>query len=82
MRCPDAAAKATQAAAPEAAKAATAATRRIARMLRTTVPPRGLPAGPPLPIYAHIMLARPRTLPTGFIAPCPDKLPSGSQIAA
>jgi bifunctional non-homologous end joining protein LigD len=34
-----------------------------------------------LPIYAHIMLARPRTLPTGFIAPClPTKahtLPSG-----
>ena len=36
---------------------------------------------PPLPIYTHIMLARPRTLPTGFIAPClPTKahtLPSG-----
>jgi bifunctional non-homologous end joining protein LigD len=34
-----------------------------------------------LPIYANIMLARPRTLPTGFIAPClPTKahtLPSG-----
>jgi hypothetical protein len=44
-------------------------------------------AGPPRArghcylIYAHIMLARPRTLPTGFIAPClPAKahtLPSG-----
>jgi hypothetical protein len=39
------------------------------------------PQPPSLPIYAHIMLARPRTLPTGFIAPClPTKvytLPSG-----
>jgi len=38
---------------------------------------------PQLPIYTHIMLARPRTLPIGFIAPClPIKvhtLPSGSQ---
>ena len=36
---------------------------------------------PPLPIYAHIMLARLRTLPTGFVSPClPTKthtLPSG-----
>jgi ATP-dependent DNA ligase len=44
-------------------------------------PPRGFQPQPPLPIYAHIMLARPRTLPTGFIAPClPTKvhtLPSG-----
>src|SRR5262249_33217704 len=44
--------------------------------------PRGaFQARPPLPVYAHIMLARPRTLPTGFIAPClptkTDKLPSG-----
>jgi hypothetical protein len=34
-----------------------------------------------LPIYAHIMLARPRTLQTGFIAPClptnTHTLPSG-----
>jgi hypothetical protein len=31
---------------------------------------------PPLPVYAQIMLARARTLPTGFIAPClpPDWL--------
>src|SRR5262249_35261778 len=38
---------------------------------------------PPLPIYPDIMLARSRTLPTGFIAPClPTKahtLPSGGQ---
>jgi hypothetical protein len=33
-------------------------------------PPRAFQPRPPLPIYAHIMLARPRTLPTGFIAPC------------
>jgi len=32
--------------------------------------PRAFQPRPPLPIYAHIMLARPRTLPTGFIAPC------------
>jgi len=47
------------------------------------VPPRAFQPRPPLPIYAHIMLARPRTLPTGFIAPClptkTDKLPSGGQ---
>ena len=46
-------------------------------------PPRAFQPRPPLPIYAHIMLARPRTLPTGFIAPClptkTDKLPSGGQ---
>jgi hypothetical protein len=44
-------------------------------------PPRAFQPRPPLPIYAHIMLARPRTLPTGFGAPClptkTDKLPSG-----
>ena len=44
-------------------------------------PPRPFQPRPPLPIYAHIMLARPRTLPTGFIAPClptkADTLPSG-----
>jgi ATP-dependent DNA ligase len=44
-------------------------------------PPRPFQPRPPLPIYVHIMLARPRTLPTGFIAPClPTKartLPSG-----
>jgi ATP-dependent DNA ligase len=44
-------------------------------------PPRAFQPRPPLPIYAHIMLAPPRTLPTGFIAPClPAKvhtLPSG-----
>jgi len=44
-------------------------------------PPRAFQPRPQLPIYAHIMLARPRTLPTGFIAPClPTKvhtLPSG-----
>jgi ATP dependent DNA ligase domain len=37
---------------------------------------------PPVPIFPRIMLGRPRTLPTGFIAPClptkTDKLPSGS----
>jgi len=47
------------------------------------VPPRAFQPRPLLPIYAHIMLARPRTLPTGFIAPClptkTDKLPSGGQ---
>src|SRR5215471_12998075 len=47
------------------------------------VPPRAFQPRPPLPIFPHIMLARPRTLPTGFIAPClptkTDKLPSGSQ---
>jgi ATP-dependent DNA ligase len=46
-------------------------------------PLRAFQLRPQLPIYAHIMLARPRTLPTGFIAPClptkTDKLPSGSQ---
>ena len=45
--------------------------------------PRAFQARPPLPIYPRIMLARPRTLPTGFIAPClPTKahtLPSGGQ---
>jgi bifunctional non-homologous end joining protein LigD len=44
-------------------------------------PPRAFQPRPPLPIYPRIMLARPRTLPTGFIAPClPTKahtLPSG-----
>ena len=34
-----------------------------------------------MPIYAHIMLSRPRPLPTGFFAPClptkADMLPSG-----
>jgi ATP-dependent DNA ligase len=44
-------------------------------------PPRAFQSRPSLPIYAHVMLARPRTLPTGFIAPClPTKvhtLPSG-----
>jgi bifunctional non-homologous end joining protein LigD len=43
--------------------------------------PRAFQPQPPLPIYAHIMLARPRTLPTGFIAPClptnAHTLPSG-----
>ena len=38
---------------------------------------------PPVPIFPRIMLGRPRTLPTGFIAPClptkTEKLPSGSQ---
>src|SRR5262249_5091152 len=33
-------------------------------------PPRAFQPRPPLPIYSRIMLARPRTLPTGFIAPC------------
>ena len=44
-------------------------------------PPRAFQPRPPLLIYAHIMLARPRTLATGFFAPClPTKvhtLPSG-----
>src|SRR6516165_1624415 len=43
--------------------------------------PRAFQARSPLPIYPLIMLAHPRTLPTGFIAPClPTKaetLPSG-----
>jgi len=50
---------------------------------RETVPPRAFQPWAPLPIYPRIMLARPRTLPTGFIAPClPTKahtLPSGGQ---
>jgi hypothetical protein len=33
----------------------------------------GLPTAAHRCIYAHIMLARPRTLPTGFIAPCPPQ---------
>src|SRR5262249_54652728 len=84
MGCPHAAAEAAEAAAPEAAKAATAAPRRIARTLTHGRTPRGaFQARPPLPIFPRIMLARPRTLPTGFIAPClptkTDKLPSGGQ---
>jgi len=63
-----AAAEAAEATAPEARYAVT----------RDAVP---FQARPPLPIYSRIMLARPRTLPTGFIAPClPTKahtLPSG-----
>jgi ATP-dependent DNA ligase len=44
--------------------------------------PEGLPAAATVAyLYAHIMLARPRTLPTGFIAPClptqTHTLPSG-----
>ena len=38
----------------------------IARTLTHGRPPRAFQPRPPLPIYAHIMLARPRTLPTGF----------------
>ena len=70
-----AAAEAAEAAAPEATEAATAAPRRIARRraryavdARSRVP-RAFQARPALPIYSRIMLARPRTLPTGFIAP-------------
>ena len=70
-----AAAEAAEATAPEATEAATAAPRRIAH-----TPSRAFPARPPLPIYSR-MLARPRTLPSGFIAPClptkTDELPSG-----
>ena len=51
------------------------------KRLASQYPPRAFRSRPPLPIYAHVMLARPRTLPTGFIAPClPTKthtLPSG-----
>jgi hypothetical protein len=36
-----------------------------ARLARA-VPPRAFQPRPLLPIYPHIMLARPRTLPTGF----------------
>src|SRR5262249_14198604 len=46
-------------------------------------PPLGLPAAATVAYLSQIMLARPRTLPTGFIAPClptkTDKLPSGGQ---
>src|SRR5262249_58622696 len=46
-------------------------------------PPRAFQPRPPLPIYPHIILARPRTLPTGFIAPClptkTDNVPSGGR---
>jgi hypothetical protein len=38
----------------------------IARTLTHGRPPRAFQPRPPLPIYAHIMLACPRTLPTGF----------------
>src|SRR5690349_2936465 len=69
---------------------ASAAVMRVCRLPDPT-PPHGYAATreavrafqprPPLPIYPRIMLARPRTLPTGFIAPClPTKahtLPSG-----
>ena len=58
------------------AEAATAAPCRIVRK-----PSRAFQARPALPIYCRNMLARPRTLPSGFIAPClPTKaetLPSG-----
>jgi hypothetical protein len=46
--------------------------RRKAARRRTAseaVPTEGLPAGPPLPIYAHNHACPSRTLPTGFIAP-------------
>jgi hypothetical protein len=70
------AAEAAEAAAPEATEAATAAPCRIVRK-----PSRAFQARPPLPIYSRSMLARPRTLPSGFIAPClptkTDKLPCG-----
>src|SRR5262249_21350530 len=60
-----------------------AAERARRRRASEAVPPRAFQPRPPLPIFPHIMLARPRTLPTGFIAPClptkTDKLPSGSQ---
>ena len=68
-----AASEAAEAAAPEATEAATAAPRRIVRapsryaVTREAVP---FQARPPLPIYSRIMLAHPRTLPAGFIAPC------------
>ena len=62
-------------AAAEAAEAATAASRSIAR-----TPSRAFQARPSSSIYSR-MLAHPRTLPTGFIAPClpikTDELPSG-----
>jgi len=65
-----------EAAAPEATEAATAASRRIARALS-----RAFQSRPSMPIYCRSMLARPRTLPSGFIAPCfPTRthtLPSG-----
>ena len=70
-----AAAATTEATTPKATEAATAAARRIAR-----TPSRAFQARPSSPIYSR-MLAHPRTLPTGFIAPClPTKaemLPSG-----
>ena len=78
-----AAAEAAEAAAPEATEAATAASRGTRTPSRYAVTREAVPfqARPPLPIYSRIMLARPRTLPTGFIAPClPTKahtLPSG-----
>jgi len=77
---PHAAPKATEAAAPEATEAATATSRRIAARQHTAS------EGPSSRSHRclfmpHIMLARPRTLPTGFIAPClPTRahtLPSG-----
>jgi hypothetical protein len=42
----------------------------VAILFRQGLKGAGFIEGPPLPIYARIMLARPRTLPTGFIAPC------------
>ena len=74
-----AAAEAAEATAPEATEAATAAPRRVTRyaVMRAAVP---FQARPSSPIYSR-MLVRPRTLPSGFIAPClptkTDELPSG-----
>ena len=79
-----AAAEAAEAATPEATEATTAAPRRVARYAvdARSRAPRAFQARPPSPSYSRIMLAPPRTLPIGFIAPClPTKahtLPSGS----
>jgi bifunctional non-homologous end joining protein LigD len=49
--------------------------------VRFTANLKGLPAAATIAYFHDIMLARPRTLPTGFIAPClptkADTLPSG-----